>query len=243
MYSFFGILLCCIKEGKFNNCKSRVIRKIVKCFSEHELNRYLIDTVVAFAGVTIAIAFANFNTIQQEKEQTIEFLEEVVLTELGTKATFITVAKVGMDVDSFIEVEIEAKGIPDDEISVEIEQPFDPEDMFETMKIYPINPVVSLDIVLNDSPYKNTISRYTYSALIDCRMNFITQKAKIDSSDDIEEMEKHLKYMETDFYFACEVVKIELKYQRKEIKESDVEDEIGRLYNEFKKSENAVVIE
>lgn len=38
---------------------------------------------------------------------------------------------IGMDIDFFIKVELEAGEIPEDEISVEIEQPFEPEKMFE----------------------------------------------------------------------------------------------------------------
>ena len=177
---FIGILLCRIKAGKFNNCKSKVIKKIIRYFSDNELNGYLINTVVAFMGVTIAIVFANLNTAQHERKQTIGFLEDVLLTELDTKATFLTTAIIGMDVDSFINVIIEAEGIPDDEISVEVEKPFEPEKIFNTMKIYPISPVLSLEILLTDSPYKYTISRYTYSALIDCRMSFALQKARIE---------------------------------------------------------------
>lgn len=237
-----GILLCGVKIGKFNNCKSKVVKKIVNGLSDSDLNGYLINTLVAFLGVTVAITFANINTTQQEKKQTIEFLEDVLRTELGIKATFVTTAMIGMDVDSFIKVEIEAEGIPDDEISVEIEQPFDPDDMFETIKIYPINPVVSLDIVLNDSPYKDTISRYSYSALIDCRMNFIAQKARIDNADSIEEMVKHLQKMSIDFDRAYKIIEIELDYQNKKISEDDVHDEIDILYKELEKSGDAFVI-
>lgn len=239
---FIGVLLCCVKAGKFNNCKLKIVKKIVEYLSDSELNGYLINTMVAFLGVTIAIIFANLNTAQQEKEQTIEFLEDVLCPELGIKATFVTTAMIGMDVDSFIKVEIGAEGIPNDEISVEIEQPFDPEKMFETMKIYPINPVVSLDIVLNDSPYKNTISRYSYSALIDCRMNFIAQKARIDSSDSIEEMVKILSKMSSDFDRAYKIVEIELEYQNKKISEDDVHDEIDKLYDELRENEDSFVI-
>jgi len=161
-----GILLCCVKAGKFNNCKSKIVKKIVQYLSNNDLSGYLINTMVAFLGVTVAIAFANLNTTQQEKRQTINFLNDVVLAELDTKAAFVTNAMVGMDVDSFIKAEIEAEGIPEDEISIEIEQPFDPQKMFRTLKVYPISSVLSLDILLTDSPYKYTISRYSYSALI-----------------------------------------------------------------------------
>jgi len=237
-----GILLCCVKAGKFNNCKSKIVKKIVQYLSESDLNGYLINTMVAFLGVTVAIAFANLNTIQQEKRQTINFLNDVVLTELDTKAAFVTNAMIGMDVDSFIKAEIEAEGIPDDEISVEVKQPFDPQKMFNTLKVYPISPVLSLDILLTDSPYKYTISRYSYSALIDCRMNFIAQKNRIDNADNIGEMIDHLSKMSVDFYRACEIIEIELKYQNNEIDEDEVHREIDKLYDELRENEDAMVI-
>lgn len=237
-----GILLCCVKVGKFNNCKSKIVKKIVQYLTNSDLNGYLINTMIAFLGVTVAIAFANLNTTQQEKRQTINFLNDVVLTELDTKATFITAAMIGMDVDSFIKAEIEAEGIPGDEISVEIEQMYDPEEIFETLKVYPISQVFSLDILLTDSPYKYTISRYSYSALIDCRMNFIAQKTRIDNSNSIEEMEKHLKAMSSDFYRACEIIEIELKYQNNVINEDEVYREIDKLYDELRENEDSMVI-
>lgn len=237
-----GVLLCFIKGRKFNNCKSNTLKKILGCFSNDDFNGYLVNTMVAFLGVTVAIAFANFNTAQQEKKQTINFLNDVVLTELDTKAAFVTTAMIGMDVDSFIKAQIEAEGIPEDEISVEIEQPFDPEDIFETTKVYPLSPVLSLDIVLNDSPYKDTISRYSYSALIDCRMNFIAQKTRIDNSDSIEEMVKHLSKMSVDFNRAYEIIQIELKYQNNEISEDDVYKEIDKLYDKLREYEDSMVI-
>ncbi len=237
-----GILLCCVKAGKFNNCKSKIVKKIVQYLSNSDLNGYLINTMVAFLGVTIAIAFANLNTAQQEKRQTIDFLNDVVLAELDTKATFVTTAMVGMDVDSFIKAEIEVEGIPEDEISVEIEPPFDPQKMFEALKVYPLSSVLSLEILLTDSPYKYTISRYCYSALISCRMNFIALKTRIDSADSIEEMEKYLQAMSIEFYHACEIIKIELEYQNNEISEDEVKSKIDKLYEELEKNENVFVI-
>lgn len=237
-----GILLCCVKAGKFDNCKLKIVKKIVQYLSDSDLNGYLINTMVAFLGVTIAIAFANLNTTQQEKRQTINFLNDVVAVELDTKAVFVTNAMIGMDVDSFIKVEIEAEGIPEDEISVEIEQPFDPQKMFRTLKVYPISSVLSLDILLTDSPYKYTISRYSYRALSNCRMNFISLKTRIDNSDSIEEMEKYLQAMSIEFYNACEIIKIELEYQNNEISEDEVRSKIDKLYDELEENENAFVI-
>lgn len=71
-----------------------------------------------------------------------------------------------MDIDNHLNVKIETEGVDENEISVEIEQHFKQEEMFETLKVYPISSVMSLDILLTDSPYKYTISKYSYSALI-----------------------------------------------------------------------------
>lgn len=237
-----GVFLCFIRGKEFNSLKPLFIRKILEFFSKKDFNEYLVNIMVVFFGVTSAIVFANFNTEKQEEKQTIDFLEDVVLTELETKAAFVTEAMIGMDVDSYFKVEIEAEGVSEDEISVEIEQKFDSEAMFETLKIYPISPVLSLDILLTDSPYKYTISRYSYSALIDCRMNFIAQKTRIDNSNSIEEMEKYLNDMAIDFYRACEIIEIEKKYQNREISEDEVKSEINKLYDELRKNENSFVI-
>lgn len=234
-----GILLCCVKAGKFKNCKSKIIKKIVQYLSNGNFNDYLINTIVAFLGVTVSIAFANFNTIQQEKEQTIEFLEEVVLTELDTKATLVVNALFVMDVDNHLKVEIKVNG---EDVPVEIEQPCSPEEMFDTMKDFPLSPVLSLDILLNDSPYKNTISRYTYSALLDCRMSFIVQKNRIDSSTSIEEMIKYLSNMSDTFSRACKIIEIELEYQNNKITEEDVQKKINKLYDELREKEGSIVI-
>lgn len=110
------------------------------------------------------------------------------------------------------------------------------------MKIYPISPILSLEILLTDSPYKYTISRYTYSALIDCRMSFALQKTRIENATDIEKIENHLKAMPSNFSRVCEIIKIELRYQNKEINEDDVYSEIDKLYDELRKNEDSIVI-
>ena len=111
-----------------------------------------------------------------------------------------------------------------------------------TMKIYPISPVLSLDMLLTDSPYKYTISRYSYSALIDCKMNFVVQKARIDHSGSIQEMAEHLLKMYYDFERAYKVVEIELKYQNGEMNENHVYKEIDKLYDELRENKEAIVV-
>lgn len=239
-----GFWIHSIKGKKFNNCKFGFLNKLLNILSSEKHNEYIVNAMLALLSVTLSIAvtYTDYQTKKQEKEQTIEFLENVLCPELNTKATFVTTAMIGMDVDSFINVKIEAEGISDDEISVEIEQPFAPEDMFETMKVYPINPIMSLDIVLNESPYRDTISGFTYSALNDCRMNFSAQKARVDNSDSIEEMVKHLLKMSYDFERAYKIIEIELKYQNNKISKDDVYKEIDELYKELEKNGDSIVI-
>ena len=90
-FTFFifiiGILLCYIREKSFASCKITFLQKSLNFLSNKKYNEYFVNTMIAFLGVTVAIAFANLNTEQQEKAQTIEFLEDVLRTELGIKAT------------------------------------------------------------------------------------------------------------------------------------------------------------
>lgn len=60
--------------------------------------------MIAFLGVTAAIAFTNFNTAREEKIQTIDYLETVLLTELSTKGAFVTEAMIGMNPSSYFQV-------------------------------------------------------------------------------------------------------------------------------------------
>lgn len=144
-----------------------------------------------------------------------------------------------MDIDNHLKVEIKVNG---EDTLVEIEQPCSPKEMFDTMKDFPLSPVLSLDLLLNDSPYKYTISQYTYSALLDCRMSFIVQKSRIESSDSIEEMIKYLSNMSDTFSHACKIIEIELEYQNNKINEKDVYYKINKLYDELKEKGNSIVI-
>lgn len=234
-----GFLLCYLRIHTFSNLKSRFVIKILGFFSEKEYNTYLVNIIVAILGVTVSIFLVNYNTEKQEEKQTIEFLNEVVLTELDTKAALVVNALFVMDIDNHLKVEIEVNG---ENSQVEIEQPCSPEEMFDTMKDFPLSPVLSLDLLLNDSPYKYTISRYTYSALLDCRMSFILQESRIDSSTNIEEMIKYLSNMSDTFNRACKIIEIELEYQKNKISEDDVYNEIDKLYDELKEKGNSIVI-
>ena len=147
-----------------------------------------------------------------------------------------------MDMMPDAKEETETKRTEGGELSIDVEEPSDPEKLFEAMKIYPISPVLSLDMLLTDSPYKYTISRYSYSALIDCKMNFVVQKARIDHSGSIQEMAEHLTKMYYDFERAYKVVEIELKYQNGEMNENHVYKEIDKLYDELRENKEAIVV-
>ncbi len=238
-----GTLLCFIKGKSFENCKTWILKKILAILSNRTFNDYLVNTMVAFLGITAAITFTNFNTVRQEERWTIEFLEDVLLTELDTKISLLNEAIAGMDRDFDIETDRKAEESDGGEISMDVGEPSDPEKLFETMKVYPISPVSSLDMLLNDSPYQYTISRYSYSALIDCRMNFTMQKARIDDSDSIQEMVAYLSKMSYDFKRARRIIEIELDYLSNKISEKDVYEQIDKIYDELRKNENSIVAE
>ena len=237
-----GALICFAKGKKFEGCRPGALRKILEILSNHTFNGYLVSTMVGFLGITTAIAFSNYHTERQEQKWTVEFLEDVLLTELNTKITLMQEALSAMDMTPEAERRVETKRAKGGEISIDVEKPSDPEKLFEAMKIYPISPVLSLDMLLTDSPYKYTISRYSYSALIDCKMNFIVQKAGIDHSGSVEEMAGHLLKMSYDFERAYKIIEIELKYQKGEMKEEQVYREIDKLYDELRENEEAIVV-
>lgn len=239
---FGGIFLTCIRGRVFGNCKTEIIKLLLERISGKNLNEYFVNTLIAFLGVTAAIAFTNCNTAMEEKKQTIKYLEEVLLTEFDTKGAFAAEAMLGLDPSAYLQVIIEGEGITEENTSVEIEQKFKPEDMFETMKIYPIEPVLSLDILLMNDPYMHTISRYTYSALISTRSSLALQKIRLENAENIEEMQKYLEHVVTEFHHACKIVEIELEYQKGNIKEEEVYNQIDRLFDELKKNEDVLVI-
>ena len=237
-----GAVLCLVKGKTFDHCRPEILRKLLRVLSNSELNGYLVKRVVAFLGITLAITFTNFNTVRQEQRWTVEFMEDVLLTEIDTKITLLNEAAAGMDTDSDSEIRIETEALDGGEISIDVKEPSDPQRLFETMKVYPISPVSSLDDILEDAPYKYTISRYSYSALIDCRMNFMAQKTRIDHAGSIEEMTEHLRKMLSDFERAHKIIEIELRYQNGRIGESEVKTEIKKLYDELRKNEEAIVV-
>lgn len=238
-----GALLCFMKGKNFENCKAGILKRILVILSNRTFNDYLVNTMVAFLGITTAITFTNFNTVRQEGRWTVEFLEDVLLTELDTKISLLNEAISGMGRDFGMETGRRTEESEVGEISMDVGEASDPEKLFETMKVYPISPVSSLDMLLNDSPYQYTISRYSYSALIDCRMNFMMQKARIDDSDSIQEMVEHLSKMSYDFKRARRIVEIELDYLNNKISEKDVYEQIDKLYDELRKNENSIVAE
>ena len=92
-----GALLCFIKGKKIEGCRPKPLRKALEVLSNSSFNGYLVSTMVGFLGITTAIAFTNYHTEKQEQRWTIEFLEDVLLTELNTKRTLMQEALSGMD--------------------------------------------------------------------------------------------------------------------------------------------------
>ena len=54
-------------------------------------------------------------------------------------------------------------------------------------------------------------------------------------------MAEHLSKMSYHFERAYKIIEIELRYQNHEISEDDVYEEIDRLYDELRKSEDSIV--
>lgn len=237
-----GIFLTYIRGHKFDRWKSLNISKLLECITKKDFNEYLVNTMIAFLGVAAAIAFTNFNTTQEEKKQTIKYLEEVLLTEFDTKGTFAAEAMLELDPSAYLQVILEGEGITEENTSVEMEQKFKSEDLFETMKIYPLSPVLSLDILLTNAPYMHTISKYSYSALISTRSSLALQKIRLENTKSIEEMQKHLEHIVIDFQHACKIVEIELEYQKGNIKEEEVYNQIDKLFDELRENGDALVI-
>lgn len=238
----FGILLTCIRGRKFEKMESKNIRKLLGWISKNDINEYFVNTMIAFLGVTSAIAFTNFNTLKEEKNQTINYLEEVLLAELDTKGILATEAMLELNPNAYLHVTIGGEGITEENTSVENEQKFESEDIFQTVKRYPISPVLSLDMLLTNAPYMHTISEYTYSALISSRSSLALQKIRLEDAETIEEMQKHLEYMIIDFNHTRKVVEIELEYQKGNIKKDDVYNQIDKLFEELKENEDVLVI-
>ena len=242
MIFFLGIFLVCIRGREYSNCKSKIVKTILEWISRENLNEYLVNTMIAFLGVTAAILFTNFNTTQVEKKQTIKYLDDVLVNGVEIEGAFVTRAMFGLDPSAYIQVIIEGEGITEENTSVEIEQEFKPEDLFETMKVYPLSSALSLDILLNDAPYRHTISKYSYSALNSIRKSLALQKTRLENAESIEEMQKHLEHMIIDFQNTFMIVEIELDYQKGNISEEEVYNQIDKLFDELIENEDVLVI-
>ena len=73
-----GVLLCLIKGKEFDYCRPGIFKNILKILSNSDFNGYLVNTMVAFLGITTAITFTNFNTVKQEERWTVEFMEDIL---------------------------------------------------------------------------------------------------------------------------------------------------------------------
>lgn len=200
-----GVLLCFMEKESPKGNKYKSFKKIIEIITNEKLNNYLTGIMTTILGVTLAIIFTNNDVKNQEKVQTQEFLD-VVYTELDTKSEFITTM---MD-------EIENDDI-------------DAEAIYSTMKIMPISPVLSLDVLLTDAPYTATVSSYSYSSLLSCRINFIMQQKRIEEHTDIGKVKLDLLIMSNELERACKIVEIELQYQEGKINKEEVGNKIDEI--------------
>ena len=68
------------------------------------------------------------------------------------------------------------------------------------------------------------------------------QKTRLENAESIEEMQKHLEHMIIDFQNAFKIVEIELDYQKGNIREEEVYNQIDKLFEELRKNGDALVI-
>ena len=237
-----GILLCQIREREFDDCKWTIVKRFLGFISKERINEYFVNIVVAFLGVTIAILITDIHTVNENKKETIDYIETVLLEELYLKEAFLTEVMIGLNPSDYIQAIIETENVDGNDKSIEIESKYDVEKLFETIKIYPIVPIMSLDTFLTDSPYEQTISRGSLSALKSCRDSLTLQKIRMENADNIENMQRHLEYLVNDFYHIQKIVQIELEYQKGKISEEDVYNQIDKLYDELRENKDAIVI-
>lgn len=239
---FIGAMLCVIKKEQFDKIQFTILKKLFKNFWKDEFKAYLVNCIITFLGVMLAIVFTDINTIREEKEKTVNFLDKVLLRELSTKGAFVTETMIDMNPEAYLQVTIEGEGLSEENTTTVYDTKFTPDELFEMMKVFPVVPVTSLDLLLTDSPYKYTISEYAYNALISCKINFSTQISRIQNETEIAKMEQHLKILSYEFSIAQNIVELELAYQNNKISENELQYKIDQIFEELSTNENAMVV-
>lgn len=199
-----GSIFYIVKEELYEKCKYKSLKKIFVFSSKNPLNGYFFEIMLTALGVTLAILFTNADIKKQEKTQTVEFLE-VVQTELSTKADFIGGLLIDLQNDNNAEA------------------------IYSTMKVTPIAPILSLEVLLTDEPYNSIISSYGYSALLSGRMNFSIQQTKIETEDSSDDLKLDLLLMINELERSRKVINVELEYQNRELSKREVYEKIDNI--------------
>lgn len=199
-----GILLCLMKEGQLKDRRSqkgqlkkfkfKTFQRLYDFIKKDSFHEFFIGIMVTALGVALAIIFTNQDTKKQEKIQTIQFLD-VVYTELLTKAEF--VEDLMLKLDTNIESAEDA--------------------VYSTIKIMPVSPMLSLEVLLTKPPYITTISGYCYSALLSCRLTSATQQSRIEAETDRGRMIVHLLILSNELKRGCQIIEVELELQNNKI--------------------------
>lgn len=204
-----GLLLCFNKEKLFKRMGVKILNKYLSCDDtvKGRFNNYIMGIITTVLGVTLAIVFTNYDVGNQEQSQTIDFLG-VVYTELETKSGLMNMMGDMLEAN---ESDMEA--------------------VLDTLQITPISNVLSLDVLLTNAPYAYTISDYSYSALLSCRMNFYMQQNRMQDETEVEKMKRDLDILNIELECACKVIDAELRYQNNEINKEQLFVEIDYLMN------------
>ncbi len=202
-----GILLCLDVTQLYKKSSFRLRERILKSISKEKIIEFFCGIIVTILGVTISILLTNSDVKGQNKSQTIEFLN-TVQTELSTKALFM------------------------EDMLHNLQNNNNSEAVLNTIKIVPISPILSMEVLLSDSPYNSTISSYCYSALLSGRFNFSIQQTRIQNSTDNEKIKIDLLFMINELERSCKIIDIELEYQKGQIDENEIYDKMDAIIRE-----------
>lgn len=202
-----GILLCLDVTQLYNKDNFSLRERILKSISKEKTIEFFSGIIVTILGVTISILMTNSDVKSQDKSQTIEFLN-TVQTELSTKALFIG------------------------NMLQNLQNNNNSEAVLSTIKIVPISPILSMEVLLSDSPYNSTISSYCYSALLSGRFNFSIQQTRIQNSTDNDKILIDLLFMVNELERSCKIIDIELEYQEGQIDEDEIYNKMDVIIRE-----------
>lgn len=202
-----GIFLCLVKEKYFVKCKSKVFQRFCNFITKDAFYEFVAGIMITILGVTLAIIFTNHDAKKQERMQTIAFLD-VVHTELSTKSELIKGMMQMLNEDTDLGEAVNS-----------------------SVRIMPISPMLSLEVLLTEPPYTTTISDSCYSALLSCRFSSAMQQSRVEMETDKEKMLLNLLLLSNELDVGCKVIEIELEYQNHKISKKEAFQRMDVLMN------------